>query len=421
MARVIMGFPGVKAAEVLINASNSGSLINIQPTASASVSITTSGEVTSLKRLASAAATLVSRACSNMKRDKVGVVINGLPIPVAADGEEYGFELFDVKRKVEDYFKNKIYEYFSQYNPRIAVNVNFKENTQTETKKILPEGQGSALVTEEKTQNETNSSRTPVSKEPGIVSNVASNSGSASGETQKDTTEETIIKSNFFEGYEHIIKSTHKWSLADIPVSPAIPETYFITRAKSQGKNKNNPTPADIKQVETLEIPKIEKQLRTMIGQVDTGSEKFVTVASYPDTFQLVANGGAAGSGTTPAEAGGSLPNIAKKYGKHIAVTALAMLSLFMVLMMVRKASGPIDMTQDEAAVMMSGAKPVDAMSIEDANIIDGEEADGVLEGVELDDAAVRSQQVLQQVRDLVKESPDVAATLIDKWIKEGS
>ena len=67
---------------------------------------------------------------------------------------------------------------------------------------------------------------------------------------------------------------------------------------------------------------------------------------------------------------------------------------------------------------MMIGQNPVDALSFEDSNIASGEE-DGLLAGLELGEDAMRTQQVLGQIRQMVDEDPDSAATLISRWMQE--
>ena len=106
-------------------------------------------------------------------------------------------------------------------------------------------------------------------------------------------------------------------------------------------------------------------------------------------------------------------------YGKQIAVSLLAMISLFMVLKMVRKASGPIDLSDEEAAAVMVGKKPMDVLGVEDSNIIDDEGAVGLLSGLELGEDAVRSQQMLEQIQEMVRESPGAASTLVGKWVSQ--
>ena len=39
------------------------------------------------------------------------------------------------------------------------------------------------------------------------------------------------------------------------------------------------------------------------------------------------------------------------------------------------------------------------------------------LDGMELDDEAIRTQQMLEQVSSLVKENPDSAAALVKRWM----
>ena len=117
---------------------------------------------------------------------------------------------------------------------------------------------------------------------------------------------------------------------------------------------------------------------------------------------------------------GFSVGNLARGYGKQIAVSALALMSLFMVLMMVRKAGSPIQMEDEEAeALMSSGKKPLDARSPEDSDFSEAEDAGGLLAGFEMDEEAVQSQQMLEQIRSIVKDEPDKMANLVSKWIAQ--
>ena len=70
---------------------------------------------------------------------------------------------------------------------------------------------------------------------------------------------------------------------------------------------------------------------------------------------------------------------------------------------------------------MMSGKPPLDALSIEDSNLMDDEEGGGgsLLAGMELDEEAVRTQQILEQIRNMVEDSPDKTAVLVSKWLDQ--
>ena len=146
------------------------------------------------------------------------------------------------------------------------------------------------------------------------------------------------------------------------------------------------------------------------------GKEAQVVVNTYWDQGSLI-DSASAQETSVETDAAGSVSGVARRYGKQIAVSALALLSLFMALMMVRRAAGPVEMEEEEAAaLMMHGKKPLDALSVEESNLAEGAEG-GLLAGLELDDETVRSQQMLAQIKDMVKESPELAAALVSKWI----
>jgi flagellar biosynthesis/type III secretory pathway M-ring protein FliF/YscJ len=44
-------------------------------------------------------------------------------------------------------------------------------------------------------------------------------------------------------------------------------------------------------------------------------------------------------------------------------------------------------------------------------------ESEQLLDGMELDDDAVRAQQMLDQVSNMVKENPEGAASLVKRWM----
>jgi flagellar biosynthesis/type III secretory pathway M-ring protein FliF/YscJ len=85
-----------------------------------------------------------------------------------------------------------------------------------------------------------------------------------------------------------------------------------------------------------------------------------------------------------------------------------------MVSMMVRRgapAGGGVAL----AAPMLAGGPTVFDVSEKLA----GEAAEGrsMLDGMELDEDAIRAQQMLEQVSSMVKENPDGAASLVKRWL----
>jgi flagellar biosynthesis/type III secretory pathway M-ring protein FliF/YscJ len=112
--------------------------------------------------------------------------------------------------------------------------------------------------------------------------------------------------------------------------------------------------------------------------------------------------------------------------GGHIreaVLGVLALVSLFMVSMVVKKGT-PAPAVAFAAGGGGSSASP-GAPGAPNSSLIDvggevvGEVGTAVttLDGMELDDEALRTQQMLDQVSSLVKENPDSAATLVKRWL----
>ncbi len=427
LARTISSWPGVRKAEVFINEGGKRRISNILPAASASVSITTDGGGGSLRKLASSAATLVASANNRMKRDNVQVIINGSHVPVATEGQEVAGEYMEEMAKWEDHYRNKILDVLPMRGALVQVDIKLDTTSRTrEMQKVAPEGQGTLLVKTEKTSSETDSSSKEVSQEPGVVANV-STSASGGGSGTKSTTEDTTEKTMAIPGHELIHEVTPAGGITkqDMTATVNIPLSYFEEIAKRESKDKKKePSPTVVKAVMDREIPKLKQIVMGAIGLAgSTDYSNHVVVQSYwagglapGKAGQLAGLGTAAGA----VQSAGMVKGIISNYGKDIAVSLLAVFSLFMVLMMMRRASSPVEDIEEETMMVM-GKKPLEAVGVEEANIEDGEEeAAGVLTGVELEKNALRSQQILEQVRNMVGESPDVAAKLVSKWIAGG-
>jgi flagellar biosynthesis/type III secretory pathway M-ring protein FliF/YscJ len=168
---------------------------------------------------------------------------------------------------------------------------------------------------------------------------------------------------------------------------------------------------------------------RTVVKNAcDNPPDDHVLVDAYPDFINPL--------GDAPTQAVSGVSLLLTNHGKEIALGALAVISLFMVSMMVRK-SGPALAAAGGAAgeggVVMVDGQPVPAGVGSTVDAIIGKtggnrglvatvtdevaEGDPMLDGVEVDDEALRSRQVAEQVVNLVKDNPDAAANLIKRWM----
>ncbi len=413
LANMISYWPGVKRVQgVIINKGDKRRLNNMTPAASASVSLETTGKV-SPHKLAISVAAFVSGANNRMKRENVTVIIDGKNIPVVSADEEYENGYLSIKKEYEKDFVNKIIMALPPgMDPIVQVNIKWNNvKSQIHKKEYAQDGDGSLLMTVEEESRTDETSTQNVSQEPGLLANVG-DKGHGGGESQTSMTEESTGRKQAFAGHTETVENKGMGGVEEVTASVMISDEYFKGMAK--GNSEEEPDEAAIQAMMDKHLPKFKKSVLAAIG-LDDSFEDNVVVDIYW-AGGVVASDENQGQGQGEAT---SITGMAVRYGKHIAVSALAMVSLVMVLMMVRKSMGPIDVSEEDVLTMMVGNRPVDALSIEDSNLDDGEGGDALLSGMEMDEESIRSQQVLQQIRDMVEETPDDATKLVSKWISQ--
>lgn len=182
-----------------------------------------------------------------------------------------------------------------------------------------------------------------------------------------------------------------------------VPRSYFVSIFKQQNPAGKEPDDAAIQAVATTELASIRKGVKTCVGLKADEDLSVDMYANAPVTTTLA-------MATTPSTSSVSL-NTVTAYGKEIALGVLAVASLFMMTNMVKKSSPAPAMASAVAA------EPVGVLGIGD--IVAGEVgmSNATLDGMEMDEDAVRTQQMLEQVSTLVKENPDSAASLVKRWL----
>ncbi len=411
------GWPEVEKAEVFINKGSRRVLSNVQPEASASVMVHTKPGMTFTRKQAASIAAFVSSANNRMKRENVKVIADGRLISVAAEGEEFSSDYIELKKQYEQEYRDKILAVLPVSNALVQVDVTPQiTSMRKHEKKYNPEGEGSWNAPVEETGREDASENVQTQKEPGLMANATDTPGAGSGTSQKQTSEETSRTNSPYAGFTEETSETARGGIKDLTATVCIPSSYFEQMAQQGSQEK--PTAEAVKAVKDQELPKIKRIVMRAVGLSGTEFEDRVAVEDYWAAGVAAADGSGSGGGGESAEAGvGSFAGIARQYGKQIAISALAMISLMMVLLMVRKSSQSVEVSEEDAAVMM-GKKPMSALSVEDSNMVAGD-GSGLLTGLEMGEEAIRSQQVMEQIKEMVSESPETAAKLITKWIQE--
>jgi flagellar biosynthesis/type III secretory pathway M-ring protein FliF/YscJ len=95
-----------------------------------------------------------------------------------------------------------------------------------------------------------------------------------------------------------------------------------------------------------------------------------------------------------------------------VALGALSIVAMGMMIMMVRKAGSRGDQPTAEELVGLPPALETEADVVGEA-----EEGDTAMTGIEVDEAEMQSQKVLEQVAEVVEQNPGQAAKLVARWI----
>lgn len=97
---------------------------------------------------------------------------------------------------------------------------------------------------------------------------------------------------------------------------------------------------------------------------------------------------------------------------KNAMLGVLALVALGMMMMMVRKAGRTVVLPKPEEVV---GLPP----ALENQNDIVGEADEGqtAMEGIELDDAELKSKKMLESVSEMVKKNPADSAKIMNRWV----
>jgi len=148
---------------------------------------------------------------------------------------------------------------------------------------------------------------------------------------------------------------------------------------------------------------------------IPAGLEERVSVDWFPDT------GGVAFAQLADAGAGRNVAGLVSKYWDKAGMGLLAVLGLVMMLMMVRKVGeGPVLPGEEPPVAPRRRGVPVAEVE-EEVPVSEARETEPLLIGKEVDEATLRSQQIVQQVSELIKSDPVSSAGILQRWIDEAN
>ena len=420
LAEVIANFPGVQAAEVFIDPTDKPGIgKSVEP--SATVSITMTRGQPAPQRLIDATAHFVAGSNAKLKWQRVSVIVDGVFRRVRdseSDGGG-GAEHLEIVEKYENSVEEKVSRFLNI--PQLSVSVSFNVDPETKRTRSHQYDKDNFVHKEIETNERTVETTDPVpaAGEPGAMPNTAMSIGGAAvavagaGGAASSNESESKTKMQLLVGD----RTQEVFRPAGIgePVAAAVrvPRSHVINMIKHEraAKEPDAPEP-DAQAIDarfTRDLPAIRGAVK---GLVRLASDDAVLVSMYTDYLPgpgPVGPGGGAGQGFSTA----SVAAMAGAHSREILLGGLAVMSLFMVSMMVRKGN-PLPAA---AAALAMPAMPMPVLDASESLAGEVSEGKSMLDAMELDDDAVRAQQMVDQVSSMVEENPDAAAGLVKRWL----
>ncbi len=422
LARVVREFSGVADARVFIDKAEKRGLGRsaTAPTASVYVKMKPGAELD--RNRVFALASFVARSVSGLNLKNVGVTdaTTGRSYTVPDPDSPGSFDDLDDRRRKEEYFTQKLLHVFAHI-PGLLVGVHAELDPESRT--VESTKYGKPVKTREQTETMTQD-RGSAGAVPGVVANTARAAG---GGGTADKMERTNGSEEYLAGVDKTVETSDRMrnGLRSLRASINVPRSYLagVFRQANGGKE---PTDSELEPLIKEQLAKIRKQAGAIIPPAPSQDPLAPADDSHiqVDWFYDMAVPGA-----VFAEAGGAGRDVlalARSYAGPAGLALLAVMSLFAAVMLVRRAS-------DAPIVPGEGLKPdpltrlggldVAAEAGEDgyaaaAPVGEAQVTSGLLVGREVDEGAVRAQQQIEQVSQLIEDDPSVAAQLIKRWVE---
>jgi flagellar M-ring protein FliF len=421
VARMISEMSFVERASVVIDQPQRTGIgvQHVEPTAS--VTVQTLGEELSQPQ-ADAIARIVagSHAALDVEHVTVVDVRTGRALKAHSDAELSSDEYYNRKIAAERHARKTIEDALSMI-PGVVVAVNAAMDVTEVVRHITGYEDPKQGVTEETANERTSSSRTG-GGEPGVLPNIGAELTSTAGRGESmSATESAVSMEPRFPSTESQVRDPKGYAM-QINASVLVPKSYFVRLYKDrQGDENAEPDANALAALVGTETEVIRRLVEPLIdtGPLDGAVAGTVVVSMFHDfgTAGLGLPGGAGGLGGGAVGGAGGLAGslLNDRIVRSVGLAALALISLALMFMMVRKAT-----TREEempSAEELVGIPP--ALAHTDSDVVgEASETIAAMEGVEIGEDDLRRQQMLEQINELAVNSPAEAAGLLRKWMR---
>lgn len=415
LSGVLRNFQGVRDARVLVTVPQKRGFSRQDSAASASVALTL-GEGQELgKQQVLAIANFVAGAVPGLQLSNIKIT-DGKRFYRPPDGMDHiPTELLEQQTRIEDHYMQKIYDQLRHID---GVVVNVHARLRTSAEKSQQEIYGPPVVQRETSTAEemTGPGR---AAEPSVRPNARvglaePTPGSSSTREESDTTysEKRDVKMTVVDELRGAVER--------VSASVSVPRSFLERIVDGMDLPKDKARDAAIEKVAASEVPRIKSMIRPLIG---AQADDQIVVDWYYD-LPVTSQPQAAASDS------GFLA-MAKDFGPQIGLGFLAIMSIFFMARIARKAQVVLSSPRPLAAAGSAGS--FSAYSGDGGGSTDGplqslggampvgevEEMQGVLVGHEVDAEMVRAQQIIRQIGQMVKDDATTAAGIVQQWVQE--
>ena len=422
LARTLSSITGIYKASVMLDVPMTTGLGRASRTATASVTLFTTGGSPLTQNKVDAAARLVSGSVVGLTPDNVEVIdgTTGRARTASSDDTESSSQYLEYATQVEKHTKQKIEGLFGHITG-VVISITARVDVtkvQSSEKMYSKEGSLSLVNLDKKTSN--SSSGGSQGGEAGVRSNEAAsiNTGSGTGPTVANETGDTQFDNRFGERVKSVIDP--RGMPTHLSASIIIPQEYIQSiieqsREVAEGEELEPVTTKEAQDYFVDFRPVIEGLIQPHLVTVGENGQTGVgdlMVSMAPIGSSFAGNASIQSAGFMNSLAGGSgMLGASGGLIETALVGVLAVISLVMMLMMVKRSSQKIDLPNAQELV---GVPP----HLESSGDLVGEASEGdlVMTGIEVDDQLVEVQQLREQVEELIKLDPQSAAGLVERW-----
>ncbi len=422
LAKIIITYPFVKKASVMINPVTKRRLGGVSDVPTASLSVTLTGGTEMGREKVEGFAKLIAGAVAGLQPHNVNVTDarTGRSYSVPHPNDAASFDVLSMVKRREDHYRGKILSKLADI-PGLQVAVAVELDT---SKRVTQNITHAKPEPKKETSDSTERSSGGQPSEAGVQANTGTAlTGQGAGGT--NTTEKTTT-----ENFNPLVTQTEQieqmpFAVKKVTASVGIPRSFVAGVYKARYPQKADEPKDDdplFVGVRDEQVTRVKSSIERIVMARDPND---VIVDVYPDMDWSAGSGtwsSAPGAMTLANQGAESLDviGLARTYVPQAGLGILAMMSLFMMLRVARKSErgGESDGSLQDGSADALADEPL--LTVGPTTVGQAETSESLLAGKEVDPESLRYQELGAEVSKMVEGDPEGAANLIRRWVEAG-